>query len=171
MLERMKQLSSEALDELLIAAKVKARLRRELKFAPETIADWSEYEFVAISDRTRDKGVLVIELDDRLYAAPYTLTRRIVDKQTGRSKPITCDFCYTWQGGSSGARISFTRTTDQHNITLLCCADLSCSAHVRGKTSAAKISRANLREDLTNEQRIERLRSKLRALIDTLQLR
>lgn len=37
-------------------------------------------------------------------------------------------------------------------------------------TDAAHVSRAQLREDITREQRIERLRRKLNAVVDTLRL-
>lgn len=166
----MKSIDAAEFERVAKATGARSKLLRELRFALDEISDWDEREFVCATDRTRDKGVLLIEIDGKRYAAPYELTRRVVDKATGRSKSVTCDLCYTWRSGGDAARIRFVRTSDKHTITWLCCADLACSAHVRGKTSAAKISRANLREDLTNEQRIERLRSKLRALADTLGL-
>lgn len=152
-------------------ASVRGKLVRELRFAPEQVTDWGEREFVHITDRTGDKGMLVIELDGQRYVALYELTRRVVDKATGRSKPITCDLCYTWRAGGDGARIRFLRASDKHSITLLCCGDLACSAHVRNMTAAAKLSRANLREDMTNEQRVTRLESKLYGLVGLLELR
>lgn len=170
MISLMKFFDGVEFGEIAKTAGVRGKLARELRFAPEQIADWDEREFIHIADRTGNKGVLVIELDDVRYAAPYELTRRVTDKATGRSKPITCDLCYTWRGGGDGARIRFIRASDKHSITLLCCGDLACSAHVRGKTAAAKISRANLREDMTSEQRVERLESKLSGLVELLGL-
>lgn len=166
----MKQIDRDTLDALLAAAGVRARLRRELRFTSETITDWDEREYIAISDRTGNKGVLVIELESGRYVTPYTLTGRLVNKQTGRSKPVICDLCYTWQASGKGAQISFTRSADGHGITLLSCADLDCSRHVRSKTAAAVLSRANLREDLTDAQRVDRLHKKLAAVVERLQL-
>lgn len=166
----MKSFDLTDFEQIVKAAGVRGKLLRELRFVPEQIADWDEREFVHTTDRTGDKGALVIELASQRYAAPYELTRRVIDKATGRSKPITCDLCYTWRGGGDGARIRFIRASDKHSITLLCCGDLACSGHVRGKTTAAKLSRANLREDMTNEQRIWRLESKLRGLVELLGL-
>lgn len=166
----MKQIDRTALDALLVAASVRKRLRSELRFIPEAITDWNEREFIAVSDRTGNKGVLVIELADNCYVTPYTLSGRLVNKQTGRSKALICDLCYTWQASGKGAQLSFTRATDGHGITLLCCGDLQCSQHVRSKTVAAVLSRANLREDLTDAQRVTRSHTKLAALVERLQL-
>lgn len=166
----MKSINNATFELIAKAAGARGRLLRELRFAPEQVTDWNERELVHAADRTGDKGVVVFEVGGSRYAAPYELTRRVVDKATGRSKPITCDLCYTWRAGGDGARIRFVRISDKHTITLLCCGDLACSAHVRGKTSAAKLSRANLREDMTNEQRVLRLESKLRKLVELLGL-
>lgn len=166
----MKVIDNLMFEQIVKAAGVRGRLLRELKFAPEQIGDWKEREFIFAADRTGDKGVLIIELGKQRYAAPYELTRRVIDKATGRSKPITCDLCYTWQAGGNGARIRFVRASDKHSITLLCCGDLECSSHVRSKTTAAKLSRVNLREDMTNEQRVQRLESRLQGLVDLLGL-
>lgn len=170
MINLMKFFDDAEFGQITKAAGVRGKLLRELRFAPEQITDWDEREFVHVVDRTGDKGVLVLELDGQRYAAPYELTRRVIDKATGRSKPITCDLCFTWRAGGDGARIRFIRSSDKHSITLLCCGDLACSSHVRGKTAAAKLSRANLREDMTNEQRVLRLESKLNSLLELLGL-
>lgn len=170
MIHLMKSFGLTGFEQFVKAAGVRGKLLRELRFVPEQVADWDEREFVHITDRTGDKGVLVIELDGQRYAASYELTRRVIDKATGRSKPVTCDLCYTWRSGGDGARIRFIRASDKHSITLLCCGDLACSAHVRTKTAAAKLSRANLREDMTSEQRIARLEFKLHGLVELLEL-
>ena len=140
-------------------------------------SEWAELEYVAVADRTNDKGILLFEtkasdngVASEFSATPYELSRRVFDRQTGRSKPIICDFCYTWQAGANAGRITFVRKFDQHSFTFLCCADLACSAHVRGKTPQATLSRAQLHEDLTPEQRIARLRQKLARLARDLQL-
>lgn len=166
----MKSISSVAFELIAGEANIRSKLLRDIRFAPEQIIDWDEREFIYAADRTGDKGLLVVELDGVRYGTSYELVRRVVDKATGRSKPITCDLCYTWRAGGDGARIRFVRSGDKHSVTLLCCGDLACSAHVRGKTAAAKMSRANLREDMTNVQRILRLESKLQAVVNLLGL-
>jgi hypothetical protein len=100
---------------------------------------------------------------------PFELTTKIADKITGRTKAIICDFCYTWQRGGNAGRITFHRPSDGHSFTFLCCADLNCGLHVRGKTPAATLSRAQLHEDLTPEQRVSRLSNKLQAVMTQLE--
>lgn len=160
----MQTLNREQFAELLQQANVKARLRRDLRFAPETITDW-DIELLAVADRTGDKGVLLIELDGGFYVLSYTLLRKIADK-TGRSKPITCDFCCTWQAGGKAGRITFTRPSDQHTFTFLCCGGLKCTWHVRDKTPESRLSRTQLHEDLNTAQRIARLHTRLQEIID-----
>ena len=92
----------------------------------------------------------------------------VADKATGRSKPITCDFCLTWQRGSNAGRITFERASDKHKFTYLCCGDLQCSLHIRGQTPQAMLSRTQLREDTTVEQRIARLQERVMRIITTL---
>lgn len=158
------------LESLLEQAHMKSRLRRELRFVPGTIADWQDLEFVGISDRSGDKGVLLIEPHERLFVVPYTLSRRIANRQTGRTKPIICDLCHTWQAGSNAGRVTFVRPADAHTITFLCCVDLDCCNHVRNKTQAALLSRVQLHEDLTTDQRVERLKTRLQRLAGDLGL-
>jgi hypothetical protein len=155
---------------LLKEARVKTRLQQELRFNLGQAHDLTEREFIAVSDQSHSKGVLVLDVRERLYLTAYELARTASGSHTGRTKPITCDLCFTWQDGSNAGRISFLRASDQHIVTVLCCADLACSDHVRGKTLASQLSRTQLREDLTNDQRSERLVSKLDALVKLLNL-
>jgi len=163
----MQQLTANEFDVLLQQAKIKPRLRRDIRFTLNAIADWEDRELLAISTKSGREGVVAIELDSNVSVIPYELLARVADT-TGRSKPITCDFCHTWQRGGNAGRITFTRKSDGHTLTFLCCADLQCSLHVRGKTPQALLSRTQLHEDLTTEQRIERLRHKLRNLMGIL---
>lgn len=156
--------------ELIGKVTLKPRLKRELRFisSTENIApeDWQYCELMPITDRTGVKGVLLLEPEDKLYVLPYELFRGLSNSQTGRPNPIICDFCRTWQSGSNAARISFRKDPKSINsTTFLCCADLACSKHVRTLTKASISSRAQLREDLTNEQRVERLKRSLQSLI------
>lgn len=141
-------LNQEEFSHILQQVDIKSRLKKELKFVASTagLADsWTDYELVAISDRTGDKGVLLLQPEGELYIAQYELSGRIVDSSTGRDRAIVCDFCFTWQPGSSAASITFTHAISKHSIRFLCCRDLACSRHVRTATKASIVSRAQLR--------------------------
>ena len=167
----MKKLTLEKFNDLIAEAGIKPRLKSELRFvqSTETLSDdeWSDRELLSISDRNNQKGVLLVSLDDNFYILPYELKSGITSSATGRSQSIICDFCQTWQYGSSAASIIFAinRTS---SVSYLCCDDLKCSMHVRTKTKAAHTSRAQLREDLSIEQRIERLKSRMQNFISIL---
>ncbi|HEV2402892.1 MAG TPA: FBP domain-containing protein [Candidatus Saccharimonadales bacterium] len=164
----MERFDREQFMQLLQVAGVKARLRRELRLAPEKI-DWDSNELLAVGDRTGSQGVIFIELEHRRYVLPYEVAHKTADK-TGRAKPITCDFCYTWQRGGNAARVSFVRQSDRHIFNFLCCGDLRCSLHVRDKTPQSRLSRTQLHEDIDVTGRIERLRHKLCQLLELLEL-
>lgn len=171
----MKILSQEQFNQLIAQAQIKPRLKRELRFVASTSGmtedDWQETELLNIADRNGNNGVLLLVPDDNIYIIPYELSRGLTNRQTGRAQPIICDFCRTWQAGSGAGSISFRKDKQSINsVGFLCCADLACSKHVRTKTSASITSRAQLREDLTNEQRVERLKGRLRQVIADLQL-
>ena len=160
----MHTLSREQFDHILENADIKPRLKKELKFETSTKnlpADWSEFELIDIADRTGSKGILLLQPGNSLYLAQYEIIRRIIDANTGRDRAIICDFCYTWQPGSNAASITFTHAATKHKIRFLCCGDLACSQHVRTQTKASLVSRSQLRESLSNEERVERLKTKL----------
>lgn len=169
----MQSLGLDQFNALLQHAPIKLRLKRGLRFVASVanVEDWDEYELLPITDRSNTKGVLLIEPDAQLFVAAYELSRSLTNRQTGRAQPVICDFCKTWQAGSNAARISFKKDPQSLNsVSFLCCADLRCSSHVRGKTHAATISKAHLREDLTTQQRIKRLKNSLRNLVNTMKL-
>lgn len=166
----MQVLKADQFTELIAQAVIKPRLRRELRFqaAAAKLADdeWEYTELFAVSDRTGRRGVLIVQPDDEPHVVTYDLTQGAAARTTGRAQPIICDFCRTWQRGSNAA--SITLTPDYRigaSTTFLCCADLDCSRHVRTLTSAAKMSRAQLREDLDDDGRILRLRRRLNEII------
>ena len=170
----MKTLSHKEFDHILQQVDIKPRLKKELKFISSTshlAGNWSDYELIAIADRTGNKGVLLLQPEDTLYITPYELSQRIIDSSTGRGRAIICDFCYTWQSGSNAASITFTHIYNGHKIRFLCCGDLACSQHVRTVTKASVVSRTQLRENLLNEDRIARLKTKLTNKIEQLGLR
>jgi hypothetical protein len=158
----MKPLSRDQLSQLLKQKHVKPRLVRDLRFVPEEMSDWADRELLAVRTRSGNEGVMLVQLED-LYLVPFQITSQTADKQTGRTRAITCDFCYTWQRGSNAATITFSG--EGKSYSFLCCADLGCSLHVRNKTAAATLSRSQLHEDLTAEQRVSRLKAKLQAVL------
>ena len=169
----MRTLSQDNFNDLLKIAEIKPKLKAELKFIKSTedlSEDWSNYELIAIVDRTEDRGILLLEPDDELYVVQYELSRKIIDSKTGRRRAIICDFCYTWQPGSNAASIMFTRANSKTKVGFLCCGDLKCSQHVRSSTKAALVSRTQLRENMTDEDRVLRLKDRLRSKISQLGL-
>ena len=171
----MIQLTQEQFNDLLASSAVKPRLRRELRFVPSTSdmteEDWESTELLAIKDRSGNKGVLVISIDSGVYVLPYEFKKISPSSTTGRASAVICDFCMTWQSGSRAGSILFPNIRNAStSVGFLCCADLACSKHVRTKTDASKISRAQLREDMDDEKRTERLKHRLEDLITSLQV-
>lgn len=169
----MRTITQKDFDEILTNSDLKPRVKSELKFVKSTATmgdNWSDYELVAISDRTDDKGVLLFELDDTLFLGYYELSRKIVDHKTGRGRAIICDFCYTWQPGTNAASIVFTHAKTKRKVGFLCCGDLLCSKHVRTLTKASIVSRSQLRESMSNDERVIRLRERLSHKIQQLEL-
>lgn len=169
----MRALSTSLIEDVFATLKVNKGLRKRLSLASfnaMTSSNWDNFELISLPTKDGVAGVLFIELDDKLYALPYEIGV-VGDRATGRSKPVICDFCKTWQAGGRAGSITFRPQRRLLNsISFLCCLDLSCSLHVRNMTVAAKTSRAQLREDVTQEDRIERLKSRLSILVDQLQL-
>jgi hypothetical protein len=167
----MNKLNQEEFNELISQSQVKPRLKNELRFitSTENLSDeeWGDRELLSISDRSGNSGVLLVSLNNSLYILPYELKIGITSSITGRSQSIICDFCRTWQYGDRSASIRFVKSKNT-SVSYLCCADLKCSMHVRDKTDAASTSRAQLREDLSIDQRVERFNTRLANLIGTL---
>lgn len=171
----MRKLTQELFQRLLDQTTIRPRVKREVRFTTSAALlsdeDWPITELLAISDRAGNKGVLIMQPEaDELFMTSYELTRGL-KSSTGRTQPIVCDFCRTWQtGGRSGSVTLAKPGRDTGSITFLCCADLRCSRHVRNLTSAAKTSRAQLREDMTDEQRVDRLRQRIKEICNLLAL-
>ncbi len=169
----MQKLSLSQFNEMLELSIVKPKLKRELKFTVSTslIADedWGKLELLSIKDKNGNKGVLIVDIRSGTYLLPYELNKLSASSTTGRSSPILCDFCMTWQSGARAGSISFTYIKGSTaNVSFLCCEDLLCSMHVRTLTSASRISRAQLREDINDSKRISRLSKRLESLMVTL---
>lgn len=158
----MKAITREQFAELV--KPLKPRLRRELRFVPEEITGWEDRDFLAVTNKQGNEGVLIVPFLD--VVLPFALAKRMPGA-TGRIEAIICDICATWQRGTHSAVITF-QTSPTRSVSFLCCGDLLCSLHVRGKTKAALLSRAQIREQITPEARIERLRQRLEAIVKTL---
>lgn len=136
-------------------ARIKPRIIRELRYVPSEILHSESRDFLVIMNKSRSEGVLLFE--DLFY--PFSLTKKAASS-TGRVDGIICDICATWQRGSNAARITFAKG-DRRSVSYLVCADLDCSLHVRDMKPESKLSRAQLREHISPEGRIERLHKSL----------
>jgi hypothetical protein len=169
----MKRLTLEQFNTLLDQTAIKPKLKREVRFAASTdsLSDeaFANSELLVVADRSGNRGVLLMGLGDDFYLVGYELSRGIVSK-SGAAQPIICDFCRTWQTGSRSGSVLLSKDRSAKTNGFLCCADLLCSQHVRSLTSAARTSRAQLREDLNDEQRVERLRARLEEVVKRLEL-
>lgn len=131
---------------------------------------WSSRDMVGLPTKDGGSGVLLIELRNRLYSVFYEISP-LRDRAAGLTKPIICDFCKTWQAGGRAGSITFRlKRRSLDSVSYLCCLDLNCSLHIRDMTEAARSSRAQLREDITQEYRIERFGNSLSRLIKRLSL-
>lgn len=148
-------LTREALRERVNSARIKPRLRRILRYVPEEINDWEYRDFLVVMDRARHEGVLIYEQ----YTLPFTLTARAYNAQ-GRTEAIICDLCATWRRGTESAVMTFPKGERAH-VSHLVCADLECSLHVRGLTNASRLARTQIREQITPEGRVNRLRTRV----------
>ena len=102
----MRTLDIPQIRAILGDAMVSKNIQRRLNVSIVNSIDldmWASYELLNIPTKDRVAGVMLIELGDDMYATAYEISS-IVDKSTGRAKPIICDFCKTWQpGGRAGS--------------------------------------------------------------------
>jgi hypothetical protein len=157
----MEKIGREQFAKMLQEVRTKPRLKRELRFVPEEITNWEDRDFIAIMNKSRSEGILIALLD-RQYVIPFQLQPR-KQNASGRIESVICDICMTWQRGSNSSVITFSKPTS--TVSFLCCGDLDCSLHVRNLTTASVLSRTQLRENISVEGRVERLRNKLRGIL------
>jgi hypothetical protein len=166
----MKAITTERYEQAIAASSIKPKFVRELRPKFDLVTDWEDREFLPITNRSGNEGILWVEHDEHIYLLPYSLSRGIVDKASGRARPVICDLCYTQQLGTAAARIGFAMPGRAGaSRSLLCCANLDCNEHVRGTTKASLRSKAQLRESISVEDRILRLRRRLGELLDLLE--
>ena len=150
----MNRIDRDELSSILDRTKISNRLKQSLRFVPEEIASWEDLDFIAVANKSGSEGVILAPLTT-FFVVPFSIQKRKPDSK-GRIEAVICDFCKTWQRGSNSARISFTK--ERSRVSFLCCADLLCSLHVRDITKESTLSRTQLRENISKEQRINRLR-------------
>jgi len=148
---------------LLKEAHIKPRLARTIRFAPENIENWADRDFLPVTTKSGNEGVLIVSENATLRAIIFSIAP-LAASSAGIRKPIICDICHTWRRGTEAARITLPRD-DGSSVSYLCCGDLLCSLHVRDKTPAAALSRTQLRENISLEGRVERLRRQLHAIV------
>lgn len=154
-------LSREELIELLKDHRISKRLMRDLRYVPEEITHPESRDFLTITNKSLSEGVLLYED----YAVSFSLAKRSANR-SGRVEAIICDICATWRRGTGSAVLTFKKSATR-SASFLVCLDLDCSLHVRDMTEASKLSRTQLREHITPEARVERLRIRLEALLAT----
>lgn len=159
----MKPLSRQQLADLIIQARVKLRIQRELRFVPEEIRNWEDRDFLAVMNKSQTEGILIVPFAERVV--PFEI-RALKPKASGAlPAAVICDFCATWQRASYASAITFSK--DRRSLTFLVCGDLNCSLHIRDKTDEARLSRTQLREDISEEGRIERLRHRMMKILQS----
>ncbi len=149
--------------ELLMREKhVSKRLIRELRYIPGGIDHASERDFLVVTTKSANDGVLMFDE----IVVQFRLEKRRPNS-SGRVEAIICDICATWQRGTNSAILSFKKSSTR-TVSHLVCADLDCSLHVRDMTDASKLSRTQLRENILPEDRIGRLRTRLAQILKEL---
>lgn len=157
----MKLPTREELIELLKEQRISKRLIRDLRYVPEAITYPEFRDFLTVMNKSSSEGVLLYEG----YVVPFSLTKRSANR-SGRIEAIICDICASWRRGTGSAVLTFKKSATR-SASFLVCLDLDCSLHVRDMTEASKLSRTQLREHMTPEARVERLRIRLEALLVT----
>lgn len=155
----MRKITREEFAERIVAARIKPRLRKILRFVPEEIADWDNRDFLAVTDKAGNEGVLLYQD----VTVSFVLSPRVA-RTGGRVAAIICDICATWRRGPESAVITLPKG-DSRSVSYLVCADLNCSLHVRAMTDAGILSRSQIREDITPDRRKERLRERLATIL------
>jgi len=143
-------------------ARISKRLVRDLRYVPEEIDSANERGFLTVATKSGNEGVLLF--NEKIIQ--YSLDKRRPNA-AGRVEAIICDICATWQRGTNSAVITFKKDAAR-TISHLVCADLDCSLHVRGLTNASKLARTQIREQITPEDRVERLRERLGSIVQEL---
>jgi len=158
----MQPITRDEFAQLLVASSVRPRLRRELRFVPEEIESWEDRDFLAVTTKSGAEGVLIVPFAD-MRVVPFRVQKR-TPNHMGRTEAIICDICATWQRGTHSQILTLDK--QKSSSSFLVCDGLKCSLHVRNKTPEAVLSRTQLRENNSIEERIERLKQRMTTLLD-----
>lgn len=129
----------------------------------------SDYEVSCFYVEKKQTGLLFLLCEGDYYATKISKSSVAADR-SGRLKPIICDLCYTRMPGSKIAKVTAVRKTDSHSFTWLICNSLDCSLHSREQTSESVDSKKILGENISVDQRINRLEKHISLIVDTLKL-
>ncbi len=162
----MKRLTNEELVSIIKQSTISSSLKRKLKIATDDV-EWRDSNFILIKEKSPTKGVLVYQDNANYYVLRYQLSPLPVSPITGKRSVIICDFCSTWHGSGTSSSVTFdvSAIKDGTSLSFLCCRELACNDNVRNKTNTAHLSRAHLRENISDEERIERFINNLNKLI------
>ncbi len=162
----MKRLTNDELASIIKQSNLSSSLKRKLKISTDDI-DWQDCNFILIKEKSVSKGVLIYAHGDEYYVLRYSLSPLPTSPVTGKRSVIICDFCSTWHGSSSSTSVTFDISGAHKGTSLsfLCCRELACNENVRNKTNIAHLSRAHVRENISDEERIERFINKLDTIL------
>lgn len=144
------------------------------KFRDEFNSNYSEQacidsEMYAIPRKDEAYGIVLLESDSDLYVLRFYRSGRVTDV-SGRARTIICDFCSTRVSGNLASRIKFESIDKKRSVYWLCCYQLNCSQNARGTTDTAKLSRVVIKETISNERRVDRLKSNISKLVKYLEI-
>lgn len=172
LLSMSEKLTLEKVKETIQGSGYKKSLINKLKLSSE-LNGFLEFELVPIFDN-KGHGLVLLKgnANDGYKVLRFESSALKADTKTGRYKPVICDLCFTWKRGSTISRTNFSSSNkDSKKVGLLCCSKLNCSLHVRSLTEDAKLSRAQLKEDLDDNERVIRLKKRyIKLLIDELRV-
>ncbi|PPJ25167.1 hypothetical protein C5E45_18860 [Nocardia nova] len=126
---------------------------------------WDDLDFFGWNDRSMPgRAYLVTPHDDRLVG----VAMRYETGGSGRAQ--LCSICLTTHTGSGVSLLTAPKVGESgrrgNSIGIYMCTDLACSLYARNKKRPALGNR--YREDLTDEEKAERVRTNLRAFVERL---
>lgn len=126
---------------------------------------WDDLDFFGWTDPGMPgRAWFVTPYDDRLIGVALRYG------QGGSGKAQLCSICLTTHTGTGVSLLAASKTGESgrrgNTVGILMCTDLACSLYARNKKRPALGNR--YREDLTDEQKAERVRTNLRAFVDRL---
>ena len=159
----MRIISVTTYKHLLKSTPTPKRVQRELTFRPENY-NWEASDFITVTNKTKAEGLFVFGVSDEPTGFYFKL-RDVASDAAGRRKPYICDFCFTWLQPSRSSTVTFILSAgESRSVSYRCCHNLECNLNMRSFTEDTMHSRVQLREDLSNEERISRFQNKLQAV-------